>query len=286
MNKNSTFFSVVIPVLNEEKYLPSLLDDLVKQDFDDYEVIVVDGRSEDRTVEKSLEYGNKLPHLSIYESKKRNVAYQRNLGAKKAMGEWVLFMDADVRIPRHFLLGVKYRVAQKRPDVFTTWCKVDGDGSSDKMVERYINITGEVAKMLDYPAALGALIGIKRGKFAKTGGFKEKKVPLEDGLFIRDAVKAGLEFEMFRDPNFVFSLRRLRREGKLRSAQKLAKFYIKKIAGTPINQKLEYPMGGIVNEEKSLPFYSDIRKTFKVLSKRPKLRKRIRKILELLENGF
>ena len=44
------FFSIVIPALNEEKFLPKLLESLSHQHFCDFEVIVVDGRSKDKTV--------------------------------------------------------------------------------------------------------------------------------------------------------------------------------------------------------------------------------------------
>jgi len=47
------FFSIVIPTLNEEKCLPRLLDDLTQQKEKDFEVIVIDGRSDDQTVKKA-----------------------------------------------------------------------------------------------------------------------------------------------------------------------------------------------------------------------------------------
>src|SRR3989338_5592431 len=48
---NKPYFSVIIPTLNEEKYLPKLLKDLVSQTYRDFEVVLVDGNSDDKTVE-------------------------------------------------------------------------------------------------------------------------------------------------------------------------------------------------------------------------------------------
>ena len=48
-----SFFSIIIPALNEAKYLPHLLDDLSDQTFQDFEVIIVDGNSNDQTVAKA-----------------------------------------------------------------------------------------------------------------------------------------------------------------------------------------------------------------------------------------
>jgi len=53
------FFSIVIPTLNEEKYLPNLLNDLTKQKEKDFEIIVVDGKSEDRTIDIAIKYKKK-----------------------------------------------------------------------------------------------------------------------------------------------------------------------------------------------------------------------------------
>lgn len=52
MQKN-VFFSIIIPTLNEEGYLPLLLEDLKKQTFNDFEVVHIDGNSDDQTVKKS-----------------------------------------------------------------------------------------------------------------------------------------------------------------------------------------------------------------------------------------
>jgi len=49
--------SIIIPALNEEKTLPVLLDSIKAQDFSDYEVIVADANSKDRTREIAAEYG-------------------------------------------------------------------------------------------------------------------------------------------------------------------------------------------------------------------------------------
>ena len=81
-NSKDLFFSIVIPSLNEEKYLPKLLEDLAAQTYSDFEVIVVDGNSKDETVKRSLEFKKSLLSLEVISSKERNVSHQRNLGAK------------------------------------------------------------------------------------------------------------------------------------------------------------------------------------------------------------
>ena len=56
-------FSIIIPTFNEEEYLPILLESIKKQKFDDYEIIIADANSEDRTREIAKEYGLDVPFI-------------------------------------------------------------------------------------------------------------------------------------------------------------------------------------------------------------------------------
>lgn len=96
-----TLFSLVIPTLNEEKYLPRLLRCLRKQTLRDFETIVVDGGSTDKTVEVALTYADKV---IVEES---NQAKARNLGAKVSTGKYLVFLDADAAIDADFLEKAK-----------------------------------------------------------------------------------------------------------------------------------------------------------------------------------
>ena len=117
---NHPYFSLIIPCLNEQKVLPLLLSDINKQIFSDFEIIVVDGKSEDKTKEIAL----KNPKTTLIISDKRNVSHQRNLGAKNANGKYLVFFDADTRINDYFLSGLAYRVQMCKPDMFSCWQKL------------------------------------------------------------------------------------------------------------------------------------------------------------------
>jgi len=236
-------FTIVIPTLNEEKYLPALLKDLKDQSYKDFEIIIVDGKSTDYTVKEALKFNNKLSQV-IISSNNRNVATQRNLGAKRAMSKWIIFMDADNRIPRFFLTGVRYRTIKDNPDVFTCWCKTEEKGSEDKAIEVFLNLSLETLKLIDYPAALGALIGIKSKSFGKIGGFDVKTMFAEDGDFIREAFKKGFKFSVFRDPYYIYSFRRYKKVGKMKTLRNYVRLNLKKLIKLKIKHSKEYPMGG------------------------------------------
>jgi len=283
-------FTIVIPTLNEEKYLPALLKDLKDQSYKDFEIIIVDGKSTDYTVKEALKFNNKLSQV-IISSNNRNVATQRNLGAKRAMSKWIIFMDADNRLPDFFLEGIKYRILQEKPDIFTTWCDVDSKDSSEKIIGKYLNVSGEFLKLIEYPAALGSMIGVKKSIFNKYGGFDPKKVPLEDGDYIRKVVNQGFKFEYFRDPRYCYSLRRFRRSGKINTLKKYAQLQLKKLVKLSVNHEEEYPMGGSIKVIENIGF-GDLILTEKVKNKlkrivsKPLVKKKITSFINSVKNSF
>lgn len=240
----SPFFSIIIPALNEEKYLPKLLGDLERQTYQDFEVIVVDGGSEDGTIKRCEEFKKRLPKLVILNSDKQSATYQRNFGAGKAKGEWFIFMDADDRLPEFFLDGIKYRVHHKKADIFTTYCDVESDNAGDKLIAQYMNMSVEMSLALEQPMAWGSMIGVTKKGFNKIGGFDENIRVFEDKKFIGEAYEKGLNFEIFKDPKYLFSVRRFKSRGRLKTIQKYLELTMKSFTNTPIDQVKEYPMGG------------------------------------------
>ncbi len=83
--------SIIVPTHNEEKYLPALLESLRMQTFQDFEVIVADWKSTDRTLEIAKDFGAKIVKCS-----QQGIGPGRNAGAKAASGKLFIFADADV----------------------------------------------------------------------------------------------------------------------------------------------------------------------------------------------
>lgn len=83
-------FSIIIPVHNVEKYLKKCLDSVMKQNFKDYEVLVID----DGSTDKSKSIAKKFP-ITLIESNHVGVSEARNIAIKKAKGEYLVFLDSD-----------------------------------------------------------------------------------------------------------------------------------------------------------------------------------------------
>lgn len=87
--------SVIIPVYNVENYLPKCLDSVLQQDYDSYEIIVVNDGSKDSCGEILKEYASRNSKLVVVEQENKGLGGARNAGIEKATGEYIFFLDSD-----------------------------------------------------------------------------------------------------------------------------------------------------------------------------------------------
>lgn len=111
MNNINPKISVVIPAFNEEKYLSRCLSSLKEQTFKDFEIIVVDNNSTDRTSQIAMEYGAKV----IKEMQKGTV-FARETGFRLAKAPIIARTDADATVP-HNWLNIIYNTFISNPKV-------------------------------------------------------------------------------------------------------------------------------------------------------------------------
>lgn len=96
MQEAGKFVSVVIPVLNEERYIRECIGSVLEQDYprELLEVILVDGMSEDATQAIIGEYSAEYPFIRMLENPGRTVQLALNIGMRAAQGEYIVRMDA------------------------------------------------------------------------------------------------------------------------------------------------------------------------------------------------
>lgn len=88
--------SVIVPVYNEERYISATLDSIINQNFEDFELIVVDDGSTDSTLEIVTEKlsDSKINHKIIHQENS-GVSSARNRGITESSGDYIVFVDAD-----------------------------------------------------------------------------------------------------------------------------------------------------------------------------------------------
>ncbi len=238
------FFSIIIPTLNEEKFIGRLLNNLSRQTESDFEVLVVDNQSEDKTQSIVQKYAAKLP-LKLLVGRERNVSRQRNLGAAKSRGTYLVFFDADVQIPAQFLKLVHLEIDKYDPSHLTTLTRADTRDFYDETITNFTNLGTQLALIIDKPFVPGFNFIIKRKVFSKIGGFRKDVVHGEDFDLAIRLHEAGFNLMIIKKPRLIYSLRRFREEGRLKVIQKNATSAIHQLTKGSITKEIfEYPMGG------------------------------------------
>ena len=87
--------TVVIPVYNVEKYLKKCVDSVITQNFNDFEIILVDDGSTDNSGVLCDDYASKYEFISVIHQENKGLGGARNTGIEAANGEYILFLDSD-----------------------------------------------------------------------------------------------------------------------------------------------------------------------------------------------
>jgi len=87
--------SVIIPVYNTEQYVDAAIKSVLSQTHTDFELIIINDGSTDRSLEKILSYKTRDNRISVLSQEKQGPGAARNRGLEKARGEYIYFMDSD-----------------------------------------------------------------------------------------------------------------------------------------------------------------------------------------------
>ena len=197
--------SIIIPTYNEEEYLPTLLESIKKQSFTDYEVIVADANSTDRTREIAEEYGCVVVEGGL-------PAVGRNNGASIAKGEYLLFLDSDLELTDDYLRKVLYEFRMEHLGIAITQMKPMSNKVQDKLFHDFANyfMIG-VEKIKPHGAGCYGIISRKE-LHDECGGFDESLTFGEDTDYIERLAKKE-PFRVLRNAKIGVSTRRLEEEG-------------------------------------------------------------------------
>jgi len=180
---NRKLISIIIPAHNEENVIGKCLSSLIRQDFrKKYEIIVINDGSTDKTKEIVKKYPVKLINFN----KGHSAAFARNGGSKIAVGDYLIFIDADQIVEKNFVRKISR---------FFSRNKVDGTDylvfsyEPETIYQRAWSVYRKCNPSLGFPHI------IKRKVFMKLNGFNEKIFYNEDNDLKERFLKNGYEFK-------------------------------------------------------------------------------------------
>ncbi len=198
--------SIIIPVLNEEKTLPLLLESIKNQNFKNYELILADAGSTDKTLEIAKKYECKIISGGL-------PAKGRNEGAKVAKYDLLFFCDADTILPDKFFEESLAEFEERKLDI-ASFCLVPFPKNwwSSFLLNIFYNQPIILFGNALPHVAMG--IFIKKDLFEKVNGFDEDIKLAEDHYMARRAKKLfNAKTGIIKSTYLYFSDRRFKTDG-------------------------------------------------------------------------
>jgi len=236
--------SIIIPTLNEECYIGSLLSCLTRQNDRDFEVLVVDADSKDDTKAVVSKFKGTL-NLRFITTKKRSIAFQRNLGASKALYPRLLFLDSDVKFDNNFIKNSLREIRLKKAMTAIVHYVPDDKRWYYRLFFNILNSWFFLFHRI-YGSGCGACIFTTRNIHDKIGGFSESVFWANDSLYLRDCRRQSNE-KMLKT-RVIVSVRRFESEGTKKTMYKWIRSYFLIMFNRPAKtNKIEYKYGNYVD---------------------------------------
>lgn len=130
--------SIIIPIYNAEKEIHRCIKSIYQQTFTDYEIILVNDGSKDKSAEICRKYAEKDDHVTFIDKENGGAGSARNAGIEIAQGKYIYFCDADDSIDKNLLECVYAEAVNKNADlvVFSVAAEII-DSKSGKITKKY-----------------------------------------------------------------------------------------------------------------------------------------------------
>lgn len=115
--------TIIVPVYNAEKTLNRCIESILSQTFLDWELLLIDDGSTDRSGKLCNEYAAKDQRIKVFHKKNGGVSSARNIGLDHAKGEWITFVDADDFVKKPYLIHLLEH-SQKHADLVISYAEI------------------------------------------------------------------------------------------------------------------------------------------------------------------
>lgn len=193
MENSLSFVSIIIPCRNEEKFISKCLESIIHQDYpkENLEILVVDGRSKDKTREIIKDFSFKYPFIKLLENPQKFTPFALNIGIRAAQGEIIIRMDSHADYQKDYISKcLKYLKEYNADNV---------GGILKTLPAKDTLVAKAIAISLSHPFGAGSYfrVGSKKVRWADTvfGGCYKKEVFDKIGLFREELIRSqDIEF--------------------------------------------------------------------------------------------
>lgn len=137
--------SVIVPVYNTEKYLERCIDSIISQSFKDFELILINDGSKDKSLSIMKEHARKDKRIRVFDQNNKGPAITRNFGINQAKAKYVMFIDSDDYIDDNYIQDYYNVISKEDLDIVI--------GGYKRVVEKKVTFTlqlkqGEFSKYI------------------------------------------------------------------------------------------------------------------------------------------
>ena len=254
--ENKCRFSVIISAYNVEPYIERAINSVLNQNFKDYELIVVEDKSTDNTLEKIMKYDGKIRIIKNPENK--GLGAVRNVGIENAVGEYIVHLDGDDTLYNDTTLtDIDKVIGNKKPDIiFFGFQEINGNNRLRVATKE--NSTKEARLMCDATFSIPSKCWRREFLLEKNIKFKED-VYYEDMIYSMEAVTLAGETTFGEFPIFNYYKNRggsIMTTPSIRRCTDMYKMlaYLMEIYDEAPENLKPYVLSFIINETESIPF--------------------------------
>ena len=179
--KNNFLVSVIIPVYNTEKYLRDCLDSIISQSYTNWECILIDDGSTDKSGEILLEYAKKDARFKVIQKENGGVSSARNCGIRNMSGDYLCFVDSDDVVDKEYISQLLQLIDDE--SICLSVCRFKGVKKKAFKIPK--NKRETILSLFDIKKGIRGYIG---AKMFKTSYIKEKNILFDENQHLAEDV--------------------------------------------------------------------------------------------------
>ncbi len=191
--------SIIVPVYNGEKVLKRCIDSILLQSYSNFEVIIINDGSRDKSINIINEYKEKDNRVKVIDNENRGVSESRNIGIEYSRGEYIQFVDCDDYIERDMIKDILESIENSNADLVMTGIIIDieslNNTSTSIQTFKYKNVQGKsniamaVLERLD-----GAYVHSLWNKIFKRDIIIENNIRMDENINLGEDLIFNLEY--------------------------------------------------------------------------------------------
>lgn len=174
--------SIIVPIYNAEKYLIPCLNSILKQTYSNFELLLIDDGSTDKSRLICDNYAQLDNRIKIFHKKNTGVSATRNLGIKNTIGDWVCFVDSDDTLESNYLQVFVNLLSKYEADCYITSCKIISKEkvSSKVLEESFFNKTNIYKSIIKLREK--TLLGVPWNKMFRVNIIKKYNIYFDESI--------------------------------------------------------------------------------------------------------